>query len=381
MRRVLVMLTAAVCAACDTGGRPRAVTDSAPPAAGVVSADSSPDSLAMRLRAGTADTARGDSALPSLRVTDSADPAADSGTMRVYPASPQRGGVVVAVVPAAGDGAASCTWKATPLPCSRAGSVIRAIVPLPADEPAGAFVLSVRAPGATARRTIVVADRDFGRQIVLLDSAHYALVRRGADVARDARALRHVLAEESGAPRWSGRWLNPGGRAKAQGYGVERFYFPASDSSRVMNLGPEFRSTGTFGADTTELRTGATPSWRHAGLDLALARGSAVRAAAAGMVVDAGDYVLTGRTVVLDHGEGVHTAYFHLDTITVRRGDVVARGERLGRVGSTGLATGPHLHYGVYVHGKDVDPAAWHELPAAAFADSLPPTPASAPAR
>jgi murein DD-endopeptidase MepM/ murein hydrolase activator NlpD len=230
----------------------------------------------------------------------------------------------------------------------------------------------------SARRTIVVADRDFGRQIVLLDSAHYALVRRSADIARDARAVRQVLEGESDAARWSGRWLNPGGKAKAEGYGVERLYFPASDSSRVMSLGAASRTTGSFGSDTTMLKAGDTPSWRHAGLDIALARGSAVRAAAAGLVVDAGDYVLTGRTVILDHGQGIHTAYFHLDTITVHRGDVIRRGERLGRVGSTGLATGPHLHYGVYVHGRDVDPAAWHDLPPAALSDSLGPSTSAA---
>ena len=67
--------------------------------------------------------------------------------------------------------------------------------------------------------------------------------------------------------------------------------------------------------------------------------------------------VLTGRTVVVDHGQGVHTAYFHLDTVTVRNGGVVRLGDPLGKTGASGLTTGPHLHYGVYVHGNDVDPA------------------------
>ena len=106
------------------------------------------------------------------------------------------------------------------------------------------------------------------------------------------------------------------------------------------------------------------PSWRHAGVDLTASRGSSVVAPAAGLVADVGSYILTGNTVVIDHGQGVHSAYFHLDTALVRRGDRVAAGKRIGRVGATGLATGPHLHYGIYVHGKDIDPAAWAAMPA-----------------
>ena len=82
-------------------------------------------------------------------------------------------------------------------------------------------------------------------------------------------------------------------------------------------------------------------------------------APAAGIVTDVGDYILSGHTVLIDHGQGAVSAYFHLDTAVVSKGDVVRAGDRIGRVGATGLATGPHLHYGMYVHGKDVDPVAW----------------------
>jgi murein DD-endopeptidase MepM/ murein hydrolase activator NlpD len=87
-------------------------------------------------------------------------------------------------------------------------------------------------------------------------------------------------------------------------------------------------------------------------------------------VAEVGDYTLTGKTLIVDHGQGVMTAYFHLDTVLVRKGDLVRAGKTLGRVGATGLATGPHLHYGVYVHGQDVDPAAWQAMPPFARADS-----------
>jgi lysostaphin len=63
--------------------------------------------------------------------------------------------------------------------------------------------------------------------------------------------------------------------------------------------------------------------------------------------------------VVLDHGEGVSSLYLHMDSIAVKEGDVVQRGEVIGRVGSSGAATGPHLHWGVYVQREPVDPLFW----------------------
>jgi murein DD-endopeptidase MepM/ murein hydrolase activator NlpD len=88
------------------------------------------------------------------------------------------------------------------------------------------------------------------------------------------------------------------------------------------------------------------------------------------VVADVGEYILSGRTVLIDHGQGAVSAYFHLDTALVSKGDVVRAGDRIGRVGATGLATGPHLHYGFYLHGKDVDPLAWRDMPGWLVADT-----------
>ena len=79
-------------------------------------------------------------------------------------------------------------------------------------------------------------------------------------------------------------------------------------------------------------------------------------APAAGRVVLVGDFFYTGNTVFLDHGHGLVTGYFHLDAVSVAEGDRVAPGDELGRVGSTGRSTGPHLHWGVYLSGRKADP-------------------------
>ena len=95
----------------------------------------------------------------------------------------------------------------------------------------------------------------------------------------------------------------------------------------------------------------------HAGLDLAAPAGAPVSAAAAGLVVlverDTTGY---GTHVVLDHGSGVTTLYGHLLDTALRTGDLVFEGDPIGRVGSTGNSTGPHLHFEVRVEGHPVDP-------------------------
>ncbi len=307
---------------------------------------------------------RGDTARGAVFDTTPALAAADSGSVLLGPDEIRRGGVVVAVAQGLVVESPRCSWKGAPLPCYRTPAGVRAIVPLPADEPGGRYALVIDRPASRITREVTVAERDFGKELIFLDDSTYAILRRGRDIARDARALRRILETETSEQHWSGSWRMPVEGGKSSGYGVERFYHRASDSTRVVTLESSARARGAFGVDTGAATQGA-PAWRHAGVDIAVARGTGVRAPQAGAVADVGDYALTGRTLILDHGQGVHSAYFHLDTVLVSKGDVVQRGATLARVGATGLATGPHLHYGIYLHGKDVDPAAWHAISSA----------------
>ncbi len=96
----------------------------------------------------------------------------------------------------------------------------------------------------------------------------------------------------------------------------------------------------------------------HAGVDFAAPRGVVVVAANTGRVALVADYFFPGRLVVIDHGLGLYTLYFHLDTVTVREDYQVDRGQPIGTVGATGRATGPHLHFGAQLGEARIDPVA-----------------------
>lgn len=98
------------------------------------------------------------------------------------------------------------------------------------------------------------------------------------------------------------------------------------------------------------------PKSRHGGTDLRAATGTPVGAAASGRVILAGDHYFAGKSIYLDHGNGLVSMYFHLSAIGVYAGQQVSRGDVIGRTGCTGRVTGPHLHFGVSIKGKMIDP-------------------------
>jgi len=101
----------------------------------------------------------------------------------------------------------------------------------------------------------------------------------------------------------------------------------------------------------------------HTGLDFSSPAGEPIAAANAGKVALASHLYFGGKTVILDHGQGVFTSYGHMSKFLVRRGDLVSKGTVLGLVGSTGRSTGPHLHWSVRVGDARVDPGSLLALP------------------
>ncbi len=115
----------------------------------------------------------------------------------------------------------------------------------------------------------------------------------------------------------------------------------------------EGRITTEFGM----LRTvNGVPSDRHGGVDIAAERGTPIKAANSGRVLFAEKIALTGNTVCIEHGLGLKTWYYHMDSLDVKTGDMVHKGQTIGTVGSTGFSTGPHLHWAASVFDVYINP-------------------------
>jgi murein DD-endopeptidase MepM/ murein hydrolase activator NlpD len=143
----------------------------------------------------------------------------------------------------------------------------------------------------------------------------------------DARAA--TFAQFTAQKLWSGPFIWPVPEVIVSPYGIRRSY----------NGGP----VNSF----------------HQGVDLAADEGVPVAAGNSGRVAYVGSGPTHGNSVLIDHGDGVFSGYNHLSAVSVQVGQMVSRGDVVGLIGSTGMATGPHLHWEVLVRGLPVDPVPW----------------------
>lgn len=120
------------------------------------------------------------------------------------------------------------------------------------------------------------------------------------------------------------------------------------------------RRTGIFGSVRIMNGQARNP---HSGEDIGAPTGTDVVASNDGVVRLTVDHIFSGRGIYLDHGLGLYSMYFHLSDVLVRDGDLVKSGQVIGKVGATGRATGPHLHWGAKINGARVNPYALLDLP------------------
>ena len=203
-----------------------------------------------------------------------------------------------------------------------------AVVGVPLEAEPGERVLEVRREdGAPARVSFTVASVRYAEQRLKVAPGKVDLSPQ--DLARHERERAHsaeVIATWSATAPETLRMAQPVPGRRSGSFGLRRVF---NDQPRKP----------------------------HSGMDIAAPTGTPVVAPAAGRVIDTGDYFFNGRTVWLDHGNGLLSMYCHLSRIDVKVGDVVATGARIGAVGATGRVTGPHLHWSVMLNQTMVDPA------------------------
>ncbi len=173
-----------------------------------------------------------------------------------------------------------------------------------------------------------------------------------AQIAAQEEEIRAVEAavkkrEEEERARLEAQGGGEGRSAAKKSLGDIRFTWPCPASSRVSS-GFGRRSSPTRGASSY-----------HQGIDIAAATGTAIVAAAEGDVVTASYSGSAGNYIMISHGGGVYSLYMHCSQLDVSTGQHVSAGQTIGKVGSTGISTGPHLHFGIRSGGQYLDPSSY----------------------
>lgn len=202
-----------------------------------------------------------------------------------------------------------------------------AVVGLPLDLKPGRYELSIKTEGAAKTQRFSVKNKAYPEQhITLKDSSKVDLSKE--DLARTEREIGEIKQ-------------------------LKHHWRDAEDTDLALAMPAEGKRGSAFG-----LRRffNGEPRLPHAGLDVVVDRGTPVKAGAPGQVLAANEYFFNGKTVFVDHGNGLITMYCHMDRIDVQPGQNVTKGQVLGLSGMTGRATGPHIHWSVVLNGAMVDP-------------------------
>ncbi|MGK7872279.1 MAG: M23 family metallopeptidase [Xenococcaceae cyanobacterium] len=209
------------------------------------------------------------------------------------------------------------------------GDRYRALLPTTPLDKSGRLTVRVTGDGKTRNLAVGLGARSFPTQRIRL-SGRASQSATQLELERVAKFKKLVTSQKF----WNGSFLRPNAGRVSTIFGVRRYY------------------NGVFAED-----------YYHRGVDYAGGYGSTVVAPAAGRVeligLESQGFRVHGNTVGIDHGQGVLSIFLHLSRINVGEGDFVQAGQKIGAVGSTGASTGPHLHWGLYVHGVAVDPVPW----------------------
>ncbi|MBR5926780.1 MAG: M23 family metallopeptidase [Firmicutes bacterium] len=201
-----------------------------------------------------------------------------------------------------------------------------AYVPVGFAQTPGKYNVTVTSGRFSETKTVTVSKREYEEQHMTISSSTVASTT-GADANADYNEkIPPTFEIFDGEKYWTKAFIQPvNGRITTQ-FGLYRY------------------------------TNGSKTAVRHAGIDIAAELGTPVPASNDGRVVFAGEVIRTGNSVVIEHGGGLKTYYYHLDSISVKPGDMVKQGDIIGKVGTTGYSTGPHLHFEVRLGAYPLSP-------------------------
>jgi murein DD-endopeptidase MepM/ murein hydrolase activator NlpD len=212
-----------------------------------------------------------------------------------------------------------------------------ALMALPTDLAPGAYTLAASRAGEVGASAIIAIEaRAFPLETIPLDGSN-AKIQSEPSKRKDeeARKLYAVLEKIDAAAVY------------ADG---SPFLFPVEGGFKSAGFGDRRRYVYPSGGSDTSV---------HEGIDWAVVKGTVVRACERGKVVLVADREVTGKTIVIEHLPGLYSLYFHLSSVEASEGKIVERGEGIALSGSTGLSTGPHLHWELWARDGVVDPEYW----------------------
>jgi murein DD-endopeptidase MepM/ murein hydrolase activator NlpD len=255
---------------------------------------------------------------------------APGGALRFsLPQAVQPGDPATVTVVAASDEPPVVTWDGEPLVVARFGREWNAVGRELLGTPAKDITVTVSANGATANATIRLVPSSLGRAMTLALKPSVVAELNDENRAREAAVLNKAYALRT-PPAWTKPFIKPVNSGTVSAFGSARRYTPNG------------------------------PINYHYGEDMPAPSGTPIRATNDGTVVIAGTiYGIRGGLVAIDHGAGITSLYFHQSKFNSRVGQKVQRGDVIGFVGSTGLSTGPHLHWEMRVKGEATDPLQW----------------------
>ena len=253
-------------------------------------------------------------------------------------------------------GAAVIVWFAASVHAAVRGGI--EVIALPAGASSATYenrpVLIIAQPEPTAIVGIAL-DASVGRHVLIVESADHARTDVPFKVVNKAYPVQRLtLADDKMVNPPPDELARIEQETRLQNEQYDRFT-PLDASPFPMQLPAVGAVSSNFGLRRI---LNGQPRNPHAGLDIAARSGAPVMAPAAGTVSLTGSLYFNGNAIFIDHGGGLISMLCHLSAIEVRQGDVVRKGQRIGRVGATGRATGPHLHWSVSLNGARVDPSA-----------------------